>query len=289
MTDNFTKKYESFTHTTYSELGKEKKTLADWGIGKYKGRLIEFYNDPALIQDNFTNHIKKYITETSISKPTVIDFGSGDGLLIDTVSNQLEQEGYEINGVNLDMTEKSLKISKGKKPETPLLLADALKLPIKNSSVDIGLSRSVLNYLGTEKQKEYLDSIHQALKQNGIFIITWPGGHDQEKADDLTDFYAKITSIITGDDDVEKIKNNKRFSSIEEISAIAEKIGFTIQDSGDLGVEITYTPGGFSQRFKMSEDQIKKTEKIFQDWRNQFLSVDKKNYPSGFNYVILKK
>ena len=289
MSIDFTKKYESFTRQTYSELGKEKKTLADWGIGKYKGQLIEFYNDPVLIRDNFTNHIKNYIAGMSIDRPTVVDFGSGDGILINTVSNQLAQEGYEANGVNLDMTEKSLRISQEKNLEMPHVLADALDLPFKNNSVDIGLSRSVLNYLGLDGQKKYLESIYNVLKQDGLFIVTWPGGHDNQKAENLTDFYAQITSIITDDNDVEKIKNNKRLSSIEEISKMANEIGFAVMDSGDLGVEIKYTTKGFSQRFKMSQHQVKKIEDIFKNWPSNFLSDDKKSYPSGFNYVILKK
>src|SRR3989344_1812950 len=115
--DDFTQQRESHI-TTYSELVKEadgEELSKDvWGVAEYKGELIPLYIDEGLARDMFTNRILGNFSGRGLNLESgvkIVDFGGGDGVLLNIVTRQLTEAGYKgVVGVNIDMNQERLDV-----------------------------------------------------------------------------------------------------------------------------------------------------------------------------------
>lgn len=226
MVEDFTKKFEHTVATFYSEFNK-KTELKNWGIAEYEGKNIEFYTNPDFIKEYFTEPIAKHLEKNNISKNAnlnLADFGGGDGVLVKELITQLNKIGYKnINGVNIDYTYKNLeKMDKNDDCKIIGIQGDTDQLPLKDNSVDIGVSRHLIQYFSKEKQPEILQNISNTLKPNSIFIMKWPGSDNPEQSPILTDFYAKLFGICVNRLS-DKVAKNKYFVSYQEVEETAKK------------------------------------------------------------------
>jgi ubiquinone/menaquinone biosynthesis C-methylase UbiE len=257
----FTRSYEQKTLRSYSEFKETKRHLANWGIGSYKNRYIEYYTNEDFIEDFFTKPIRKY----SNGDCRIVDFGGGDGVLLNTILGQLADITTIriIEAINIDCTKKSLDLMRRKYGERiNALNEDVLDCSLKDNTVDIALSRHVLNYFGLNDQKKYFASIYHKMKEGALAIIMWPGGKNLKVAKSYSKFYSKIAAVITGETPT-NVLENKYFSSVAEVATIAETLGFKIVKAGNTGLKFRYTALGFDQRFSLNPDQTSRIKKIF--------------------------
>jgi len=299
----FTNKYEKFVITSYSEFGKEKNNLKNWGMAEYDGKVIEFYNNPEFIREYFSEPILKHLEEKNCdysAKLNLVDFGGGDGILIKTLIDQLKKDGYtNINGLNIDYTLKNLEKMRANNEKNldqsdlkniAVAQGDILKeLPLKDNSVDIGVSRHVLQYFGKEAQPEVLKNLYNSLKSDGILVMKWPGADNPGQSSILTDFYAQTLGVCTNESS-EEVAKNKYFVSYQEVEEIAKKIGYKIVAGGKCRAKLRITGEGFSDRFKLSPQQTEKMTKIFQEfydrYKDQSQQFDMRKDQTGLIYSV---
>ena len=104
------------------------------------------------------------IVNTSINKNAVIlDLGTGTGFL----ARIILKNGFNVLG--LDLSKNMLAVAKKKAPETFLVRGDAENIPLKDSSVDLIVSRWVLWTL--PHPWEALEEIVRVLKPDGRVIL----------------------------------------------------------------------------------------------------------------------
>jgi len=104
------------------------------------------------------------IVNTSINKNAIIlDLGTGTGFL----ARIILKNGFNVLG--LDLSKNMLAVAKKKAPETFLVRGDAENIPLKDSSVDLIVSRWVLWTL--PHPWEALEEIVRVLKPDGRVIL----------------------------------------------------------------------------------------------------------------------
>jgi len=269
---DFTREREELTKT-YSELGDDLKK-SQWGVSEYKGELVKNYTNPELIQDVFTNEVEDWLKDKKISKDQaikIVDFGGGDGILINTIIQQLNEAGYDkATGVNLDFTEKSLKKMKTdyikKIDDLYAIQGDISQIPIKEKSVDVGVSRYMLQYFGKEKQKDILGKILGTMKPGSELIIQLPAaGETNKQAQLINEFHNKINAIVAGSS-FEEVMENKYFPALEDLRKIADELGVECTATFVDGFKFPISAESYFDRFQIT-DENKKEEirKIFDD------------------------
>src|SRR3989344_2254042 len=98
--------YESRVTKTYGELGREGVGVKTWGQIEYNGEWINLYTNREFIYVQFTYRIMRYIEQHPEAKNglTLVDFGGGDGFLLDEVTKQLKELGIDqVTSTNLDL------------------------------------------------------------------------------------------------------------------------------------------------------------------------------------------
>ncbi len=136
--------------------------------------IIEFFDKVA---DNWDSYVtpetllraEKLLDKVPInSGDTIIDIGSGTGILVPYLMNRLQNRGILIE---LDISSKMLRIGMGKYSNEHLywLTADGHFLPIINNSVDVVICYGIFPHF-TNKEKAIKD-IARVLKQKGYMAI----------------------------------------------------------------------------------------------------------------------
>ena len=110
--------------------------------------------------------LNKNISKT-VEKPSIIDLGTGPGLLLLEINKQIPNA--EVIGIDpsydmLMIANKNIKNNKFK-----IIIGRAEKIPIKNNSVDILISRFTLTYW--EKPEAGFNEIYRVLKPGGKIIL----------------------------------------------------------------------------------------------------------------------
>ncbi|MEI6296054.1 MAG: class I SAM-dependent methyltransferase [bacterium] len=307
--NNFTQKREKMS-TTYSELGKKivgnKKQKDHWGFCEHKGRLILFYTDPKLIKETFTNRIIQNLKARGITTEQQIkiaDFGGGDGVLLNTITKQLAEEGYnKIEGVNIDFTPKHLEtmqdkfISKedvNRNRKIYGILGDLTNIPLETSSVDVGYSRSAIQYISKENQPIAIQEMLRVLKPDAELIVTWPWATNTEKQSCFVDeFDANIDSIITNIP-LTIVKGNRHLISLEEMGKITESLGVNHKISYIENLTMFLSSEIYADRFNIKDkDKIAKLRNLFsnQDLKKKDTELGISGYieEDGKTYIICK-
>ena len=279
--EDFTRQRES-NITAYSELTsgieKEKLTKDIWGVAEYKGQLISCYIDEEFARDSFTNRIIKNFTERGLTPGEtvkVVDFGGGDGALIDIVSRQLTEAGYKVVGVNLEMNADRFPVMKEKfmpanETETDRKIygvrGTIIEKPIQTGSLDAGYSRFVLQYIPKERQPEAIREMLDILKPGGELVIMWPiAAETEDQASVMDDLDVNMDSIVLGKTP-DEIKGKRHLTSLEEMRKIAEDLGV----SCDVGLVEDYTmfysAESFARKFKVTDEiRLQKLKDFFRD------------------------
>ncbi len=277
-----------------------------WGVAEYKGELVLCYVDPELIRNVFTNRIVENFRARGITPEQTVkiaDFGGGDGVLLDTITRQLAEAGFDkVLGVNIDFTAKHLSTMKNKfMPENGEesdrkiygVQGNLTEMPFREESFDAGYSRFVLQYLSKEKQPEAVGEMLSALKPGAELIIQWPIATETEEQSSLLDeFDANIDSTITGIP-LENVRGKRHLTSLEEVRKIAEDLGVTCNASFIEEFKMFMSAEIYANRFNIKdEDKLKKLEDIFndQDFRKRIEELGSLNFidDNGKTYVEFK-
>lgn len=307
--ENFTQKRES-TVTPYSELGKEKEgeklSKDKWGVAEYKGELVLCYVDPELIRNVFTNRIVENFRARGITPEQdvkIVDFGGGDGVLLDTITKQLAEAGFtKVLGVNIDITAKHLSTMKDKflsknggKGDRKIhgVQGDLTEMPFKKESFDAGYSRFVLQYLSKEKQPEAIKEMLSALKPGAELIIQWPVATETEEQASLMDeLDASIDSTITAMP-LEEVKGKRHLVSLQEIKKIAEELGVDCDAGFIEEFKMFMSADIYATRFNIQdESKLKRLKDIFnnQEFRKRVQELGGVNFveDNGKTYIEFK-
>jgi len=110
--------------------------------------------------------IKNNISK-NVEKPVIVDLGTGSGLLFPEINKQISQA--EVIGI--DPSDKMLMVANKniKNNNFKTMQGKAEKIPLKNNSVDIVVSRFSLNYW--EKPETGFSEIFRVLKPNGKIVL----------------------------------------------------------------------------------------------------------------------
>lgn len=297
--------YEGKVQTPYCDFDKKDKDSDRWGHGRAKtvellgvdGEMLALYdekeikntyNDPIFIFDEFTRPILNWLAREHKDKNTelkIVDFGGGDGVLLDIVLKQMEKthqltdddrkklsirglgnvDFKKVEGVvlDLDSTGRNKKIIEQKKKDgeysanLSITKGDVLQSPLLENSADIAISRKTIQYIDEKEQNLFLQNIHKTLKDNGLFIIQWPNQHSDNKA--YNAIFNEITSVIVG------ANAPRRFPDLNEIKKQGEAAGFKMLVGSQATTEY-FTVESFASRFSLSSAQEGEIREIFKKY-----------------------
>jgi len=259
--NNF-KSYEKKIKTSYSEL--DAKTEDGWAILRYKREKINGYTDKKYINHFFTKHI----VDLQKKALDIIDFGGGDGVLLDIIGKQLDAKGIKANLLNVDNNSKSLLLCNKRFPKIKTKLQDILTVNNFNKA-DVVISRFSFQYFSKANQIKLMRIINKTLKSGGILIAEWPYGNDEKIFHEII---TNIKSIISG----EEVSNLKKsiYNFLPNNFTDLLKESSYVGVKKELGGVFMHSTKSWDNRFKINKDQLKKLDflysKYFSKTRNLF-------------------
>lgn len=169
------------------------------------------HNNPFL-KNLFWTRLK---TAINLSKPStrVLDFGSGSGIFLPTLSKNFEKVD------SIDLNTNSLEYIKNEYNLTNVTITKSIgaKLPYENETFDIVFATDVLEHFkdSTEIQKEF----NRVLRKEGILIISGPtenklyvfGRKFLYKREKPIDHYSDVGDVM---------KKSKLFFDIEKVKVL---------------------------------------------------------------------
>lgn len=153
--------------------------------------LTESYNwfkDPEVMQ-SFVDSSAELVDEGEIKSGeslNILGIGSGLGVLEQRTNEMLKEKGINTNLFVSDFSFETIAdiIKSGKEGEGMYFVQDNKAMPIKDSSLDLVLARSVTHYEPTpELERKVLSEISRALKPGGHFIDQAPTLSTRAEAD----------------------------------------------------------------------------------------------------------
>jgi len=120
------------------------------------------YDDNAFLQNEIANRLSEKLKVISIKPQTIIDLGSGTGLL----SNKTAEIFPNANLVCVDFAQKSLL----KNPQNLKVCANAYELPFASNSVDFIVSNLMMQWC--PDLKTLFNECFRVLKPQGLFLFT---------------------------------------------------------------------------------------------------------------------
>lgn len=216
-------------HGAYEQLGTEKEKGWDsWGnviVEEPDGEKERdsFYSSEKITQRLFTQTIEQYIDHQNLETPRVLaDFGGAEGLLLSQVAAQLEHDipGLQIEPVLMDADTAKLKEGKEKRPEIQPVTGSVFHIPLPDNSIDIGVSRLMIQYFPPASMKEGADNnqytalkeMYRVMKPGSVLEIVWGSVYDFEANKLGANILDKLWSYITWHrtfDDKEKPESGK--------------------------------------------------------------------------------
>ena len=115
------------------------------------------------LYESFADLIKKYLPKKT-KKPVIVELGVGPGLL----SKQIIKKIPDADLTGIDPSSEMLKLAR-KNADIKTQKGSSEKIPFKNNSVDLIVTRFTLTYWKDPK-KGFME-IYRVLKPNGVFII----------------------------------------------------------------------------------------------------------------------
>ena len=166
----------------------------------------------------------------------VLDLGCGNGRLYSAIKDKKAQY------VGADNSEELISIAQKNYPEASFQVADALKLPFKDSSFDKIYAIAVLHHIPSkELRRQFLQEAKRVLKPDGLLIITvWKLARIKRIKLLIKFSILKIlhrTKLDFGDILVPWASGNKRYVhqyTKQSFKKDLKQSGFNIQKSGFL-------------------------------------------------------
>lgn len=144
----------------------------------------------------------------------VLDLGCGNGAL----SKTLKDKGFIVKGV--DASKEMLDIARKNYPDIEFIQADAANFSLKEP-VDVVFSNAVFHWIDKNRQRDMLNSVHRALKENGRFVFEFGGcGNNRIIHETLARIFAQRRYAY---------KTPFYFPTIGEYSTLLENTGFMVR------------------------------------------------------------
>jgi SAM-dependent methyltransferase len=290
-------------HGAYEQLGVEKEKGWDsWGnviVESSSGEKERdsFYSSEKITQRLFTQTIEQYLVNQNLEVPRVlVDFGGAEGLLLSQVATQLENDipGLQIKSVLIDADVSKLKDGKEKRPEIQSVAGSVFQIPLLDNSVDIGVSRLMIQYFPPASTKEGVENnqftalkeMYRVMKPGSVLEVVWASVYDFEAnglgANILDKLWSHITWHRTFDNkedpgwgkwkiDEEGLpifEGKERTRSLIPGTVLAEyakKCGFQVLEGGQVDwIEFRFTAEAVFSRFGVKEEEKKELiEEVF--------------------------
>lgn len=165
---------------------------------------------------SFVHQYGSSVLELIESEPgsTVLDLGCGNGAL----SKTLRDKGFAVKGI--DASKDLLEIARKTYPNIEFVQADATDFSL-DEPVDVVFSNAVFHWIDREKQRDMLNCVHNALKENGEFVFEFGGFGNNRLIHEALD---KVFSEHGFD-----YKMPFYFPTISEYSTRLENAGFRVK------------------------------------------------------------
>jgi uncharacterized protein (TIRG00374 family) len=142
----------------------ETKKITKFNLNGKTAKSFEFYmNKYFYLYQNLAIIVKKFLPEDN-KKPTIIDLGTGVGLLLKAIKESIPNS----NVIGIDPSESMINLAK-ENVKAKIIFGSAEKIPINSESVDLVVTRFTLTYW--KNPKKSFKEINRILKKKGKFII----------------------------------------------------------------------------------------------------------------------
>ena len=176
---------------------------------------------------NDLNFIKEYVSE----KDEVLDFGCGNGRLLEL----LNKTNIDYTGV--DISRNLLKIATQKYPAKKFIFIDTENvLPFKNETFDKVFAIAVFHHFNPKMAKNTLSEIKRVVKKDGIVVITawylWETKHKKFLwRNFLTGRFTFLTNV-TFEDAENTYQRPCYFWRKSQLEKIIKQNGFDVEKNG---------------------------------------------------------
>jgi ubiquinone/menaquinone biosynthesis C-methylase UbiE len=133
--------------------------------GAYHWTLDSFKRDDSMLLFKYEYTLNQILT---FNPKTVLDLGCGDGYLTHLIKKNIP------NTLGVDFSEKALTLGKTKSRKLNLVCADAKKLPLKSSCMDLVCCIDILEHNQLNDITFVIREVHRVLRSDGILIISVP-------------------------------------------------------------------------------------------------------------------
>lgn len=166
-------------------------------------------------QDVLLRSVEANIMHTYKFKHPILDIGTGDG----SISKLLFPKTLTID-VGIDIDEQSLKKAKESGMYKRAMLANAAKMPFRNSLFNCVVSNSTFEHI--EQDKQAVSEVARVLKENGQFFITVPSVYLQDLISSIEGWRSKkmARNLLKKFD---RRVNHLHYRSVEEWNNIFKK------------------------------------------------------------------
>jgi len=250
-----------------------------WNAVSYRGNWINFYSDADFIYEYFTRQIIEKFKHKN--RLTIVDFGGGDGILLHTIKQQLEENNFKVIAINLDLNKDNLKLCKKKYPEVIAKKWDILR-QYKKDFADIIVSRFVLQYQNTPGQLELIKNANFSLKKSGLFLLMWVGNKNGKKFNAIM---AKITGIIMNIA-YRKALQTRNFPSKYSTKKLMASAGFKKITAVKVDARGFLSANAWAERFNLNNKESNELKKKFYSYsksNNLMTTIDGK---LGYEFYI---
>jgi ubiquinone/menaquinone biosynthesis C-methylase UbiE len=211
----------------------------------------EMYGESA---DYIAGIIRERISKDG--EKTFLDIGSFKGELLKNILAKLPE--YNIHAITLDTDEKALQNNDSAQEK---IVADAAIIPLPDKSVDIIAMRYVLQWNTLERQEAILSEINRTLK--GVAVIQHVGADCAE----TKKWRERMDDLLDGEEITKLKRDGHYYSSRDELETFMKSAGINFERLQDRKIDRAVDI--FSERFKLTEDEIKMAEAVLGD-RNYF-------------------
>lgn len=216
----------------------------------------------------FIEPILKTLEDSDKTLPvSVADFGGGTGIMLSQVNQQLHETGFqESTPILIDIDEKKIEHAKTAHPELEAKVGDIFQLPLENNSIDIGVSRNMIQYFPSPSetsdqpnQFDILKEIYRVMKPDSTLILVWPGAYKNQDPQDYLraitndNFWSIVTWHRTNDEKEYPLSETEKVRQLtpgETMSEFAQKAGFEVESGEEEDwIEFRYTDEAVISRF----------------------------------------
>ena len=218
------------------------------------------YDDNAFLQNEIANRLAEKLKVISIKPQTIIDLGSGTGLL----SNKTAEIFPNANLVCVDFAQKSLL----KNPQNLKVCANAYELPFASNSVDFIVSNLMMQWC--PDLKALFNECFRVLKPEGLILFTTFGPDtlkELKRSWSAVDSSAHVNDFIDMHDIGDQMLQSGFQSPIMEMENITltyEKVLDLMHDLKSIGAQNV----GSRSKALTGKTKFKKMIEMYESYRS---------------------